>query len=355
MTDKRDLAIFRGKRVLLTGDTGFKGSWLALWLSELGADVTGISLPAAPSNVLFPQLATLIRHQDGDIRDLASLIRLTREVRPDFVFHLAAQSLVRPSYADPQATFATNLLGSVNLLEAVHQTESVSALVYVTTDKCYRNEGTSKGFDEEDELGGRDPYSASKACAELAFGAYRESFLNGRAAFGAASARAGNVIGGGDRAIDRIVPDTIAALEARKPVVLRNPSHVRAWLHVLDPLYGYLALAAALVRDPARFSGAWNFGPGEKGVRSVEDLARAIIARWGSGDIAYGSAEAQPHEATALRLSSEKARRELAWQALWPFERAAAETASWYRAVRDGSPPLDVSRQQIRRYLDELP
>lgn len=355
MTNKRDLAIFRGKRVLLTGDTGFKGSWLALWLSELGADVTGLSLPAAPYNVLFPGVAPLIRHQDGDIRDLPSLTRLTRGLRPDFIFHLAAQSLVRPSYADPQATFATNLLGSVNLLEAVRQTEGISALVYVTSDKCYRNDGTSNGFEEEDELGGRDPYSASKACAELAFAAYRESFLNGRPAFGAASARAGNVIGGGDRAIDRIVPDTIAALEAGKPVVLRNPSHVRAWLHVLDPLYGYLALAAALARDPARFSGAWNFGPGEQGKRSVEDLARAIIARWGSGDIAHGSNVAQPHEAAALYLSSEKARRELGWQALWPFNRAAAETASWYRAVLDGSSPLEVSRQQIRSYVEELP
>ena len=355
MTHKRDLTIFRGKRVLLTGDTGFKGSWLALWLSELGADVTGLSLPAAPYNVLFAGVAPLIRHQDGDIRDLPSLTRLTRDLRPDFVFHLAAQSLVRPSYADPQTTFATNLLGSVNLLEAVRQTEGISALVYVTSDKCYRNDGTSNGFEEEDELGGRDPYSASKACAELAFAAYRESFLNGRAAFGAASARAGNVIGGGDRAVDRIVPDTIAALEAGEPVVLRNPSHVRAWLHVLDPLYGYLALAAALARNPARFSGAWNFGPGEKGMRSVEDLARAIIAGWGSGDIAHGSAAEQLHEAAALYLSSEKARRELGWQALWPFERAAAETASWYRAVLDGSSPLEVSRQQIRTYVEELP
>jgi CDP-glucose 4,6-dehydratase len=354
MTDKQNLARFKGARVLLTGDTGFKGSWLALWLNELGAEVTGYSLPPRPESVLFPAVARLIRHVDGDICDLRSLSRLVRNVRPEFVFHLAAQSLVRQSYADPQATFATNLLGSVNVLEAVRLTDGIRALVYVTTDKCYRNDGTSTGFREDDELGGRDAYSASKACAELALQAYRQSFFSARQGLGAASARAGNVIGGGDRAADRIVPDTIAALEAGTPVVLRNPSHVRAWLHVLDPLHGYLVLAAALADDPGRFAGAWNFGPGREAMRSVEDLARAIILRWGSGDIAYGSSEREPHEAPALYLSSEKASRELGWRALWPFERAAAETASWYRAVRAGERPVDVTREQIRRYTAEL-
>ena len=269
--------------------------------------------------------------------------------------NFAAQSLVRQSYADPQGTFATNLLGSVNLLEAVRRTDSVSTLVYITTDKCYRNDGSSKGFREEDELGGRDSYSASKACAELALDAYRESFLNMRAHFGAASARAGNVIGGGDRSVDRIVPDTIAALEAGRPVVLRNPSHIRAWLHVLDPLYGYLTLAAALAKDPKRFTGPWNFGPGESGMRSVEELARAIVAGWGSGKIDYGSGKAGPHEAPALYLSSEKAARELGWRAQWPFERAVSETVAWYRSVRDGNSPLQVSREQIRRFVETLP
>lgn len=354
MTNKSDLSLFKGRRVLLTGDTGFKGSWLALWLSELGAEVTGYALPAEPSNVLFPALVPLIAHRDGDIRDPASLSRIMREARPEIVFHLAAQSLVRQGYADPQGTFATNLLGSVNLLEAVRTTDSVRALVYVTSDKCYRNDGTRTAFREDDALGGADPYSASKACAELAFQAYWQSFFAARGGLGAASARAGNVIGGGDRAADRIVPDTISALETGKPVRLRNPAHIRAWLHVLDPLHGYLALAAALLHEPVRFSGAWNFGPAETGMRSVEDLARALIARWGSGAIASGAPQKGPHEAAALYLSSEKARRDLGWQALWPFERAAGETALWYRAVRDGSPPLEVTRQQIARFTSEL-
>ncbi len=288
IADKLDLGVFAGKRAVLTGDTGFKGSWLALWLSDLGAKVTGLSLPGTPENVLFRAVAPLIRHIDGDIRDPQVLRQTLREAKPEFVFHLAAQSLVRQSYIDPQATFATNLLGSVNLLEGVRQTEGIRALVYVTTDKCYRPKPTREGYREDDELGGEDPYSASKACAEIAFHAYRQSFLAQRRALGAASARAGNVIGGGDRASDRIVPDTIAALEAGRPVVLRNPAHVRSWLHVLDPLYGYLKLAAALARDPARYSGPWNFGPGPGAMRSVEELARAIIAAWGAGEIAYG-------------------------------------------------------------------
>src|SRR5438094_5574791 len=267
---KLDPSIFAGKRVLLTGDTGFKGSWLALWLSELGAEVTGLALPSTPANVLFPALRPLIRHIDGDIRDLEVVVRAMSEARPEFVFHLAAQSLVRQSYVDPQTTFTTNVLGSINVLEAVRRSDGVRALVYVTSDKCYRSNEVPDGYREEDELGGRDPYSASKACAELAFRAYRESFLAGRAGLGAASARAGNVIGGGDRAADRIVPDTIAALESGRPARLRNPGHIRSWLHVLDPLYGYLMLAAALARNPAGFSGHWNFGPGREAMRSVE-------------------------------------------------------------------------------------
>ena len=351
--DNLDLTIFAGKRILLTGDTGFKGSWLALWLSELGADVTGFALPCLPANVLFPGIAPFIRHIDGDIRDLESVLRTTKDVQPEFIFHLAAQSLVRRSYVDPQTTFATNVLGSTNLLEAVRRSEGVRSLVYVTTDKCYRIKETPSGYREEDELGGGDPYSASKACAEVVFHAYRESFLARRDGLGAASARAGNVIGGGDRAADRIIPDTIAALEMGKPAMLRNPGHVRSWLHVLDPLYGYLMLAAVLARNPARYSGPWNFGPGEEAMRSVEDLVRAVIAAWGSGKIAYDSNTGAPYEAAALYLSSDKARRELGWRALWSFERAAAETVHWYRSVGEGLAPLDATREQIRAYMAE--
>jgi CDP-glucose 4,6-dehydratase len=353
IADGFDLDLFAGKRVLLTGDTGFKGSWLALWLHELGAEVTGLSLPCTPSNVLFPEVAPLIRHLDGDIRDLNTVLRVTRETRPDFVFHLAAQPLVRQSYIDPQSTFATNVLGSTNLLEAVRITDGIRALVYITSDKCYRNKEWIWGYRENDELGGRDPYEASKACAELVLRAYRDSFFVGRAAFGAASARAANVIGGGDRAVDRIVPDTIAALEAGRPVLLRNPRFVRAWQHVLDPLYGYLRLAAALVQDPLRFSGAWNFGPGGDALRSVEELAQAVLSAWGSGEISYQSTEDAPHEAGILHLSSEKARIELGWQALWPFERAAAESVAWYRAVNEGRSPVETACDQIHAYMTE--
>lgn len=347
---------FAGKRVLLTGDTGFKGSWLALWLSELGAEVTGVALPADPANLLAHEVARakLVHHVDGDIRELDAVRRAMAAARPDFVFHLAAQALLRRSYAEPQPTFATNVLGSVNVLEAVRQSDSVRALIYVTSDKCYLNKERHEPYRENDELGGCDPYSASKASAELAFRAYGDSFFARRAALGAASTRAGNVIGGGDRSADRIVPDTIAALETGKPVVLRNPNATRPWQHVLDPLYGYLCLAAALARDPRRFSGAYNFGPEEGAIRTVDDLTRAVVRAWGKGEIVHRPDPDAPHEATLLHLSSAKAQRMLGWRAQWNFDRAAAETARWYRAVADGAAPLAVSRAQIAAYGNEL-
>lgn len=356
MVSRDIFAAFAGKRILVTGDTGFKGSWLTLWLAELGAEVTGLALPAEPANLLARAVADakLVRHVDGDIRDLDTVRRTLTAARPDFVFHLAALALLRRSYAEPQATFATNLLGSVNVLEAVRQTDDVRSLVYITSDKCYLNKERYEPYREDDELGGPDPYSASKACAELAFRAYDRSFLSHRNGFGAASARAGNVIGGGDRSPDRIVPDTIAALEAGKPIVLRNPGATRPWQHVLDPLYGYMRLAVALVRDPHRFRGAYNFGPDETAIRTVDDLARAMVRAWGSGEIVHRPDAAAPHEATLLHLSSAKARERLDWSARWDFERAAVETARWYRAVHDGASPLTASREQIAAYGREL-
>ena len=348
-----DLSAFAGKRVLLTGDSGFKGSWLALWLCELGADVTGLSLPCTSANVLFPEVAPLIRHLDGDIRDLGIVQRTMKEVQPDFVFHLAAQPLVRQSYIDPQSTIATNVLGSTNLLEAVRTTDGIRALVFITSDKCYRNREWTWGYRENDELGGRDPYEVSKACAELILQAYRDSFFQGRGGFGAASARAANVIGGGDRAADRIIPDAISALEAGRPVVLRNPNSIRSWQHVLEPLFGYLRLAVGLAQDPQRFSGAWNFGPGYDALRSVEELARAVLSAWGSGEIRYQIDQDAPHEAKILHLSSEKARAELGWETLWSFERTSAETVAWYRAVHAGHSAAETARNQIHAYMAE--
>jgi CDP-glucose 4,6-dehydratase len=229
----------------------------------------------------------------------------------------------------------------------------VRAFIFVTSDKCYLNREIHRGYVEEDELGGRDPYSASKACAEIAFRAYNESFL-ASCGIGAVSVRAGNVIGGGDRSQDRIVPDTIAALEAEKPVILRNPDAIRPWQHVLDPLCGYLQLAAALVSDPSGFRGAWNFGPDEQSARTVKDLAGAIVAAWGSGSIACQPNPTAPHEATLLYLSSAKAQRLLGWRPLWAFDRAARETTRWYRAVKDGCQPLAITRAQIADYSREL-
>jgi CDP-glucose 4,6-dehydratase len=342
--------------VVVTGDTGFIGSWLCLWLVELGAEVIGVALPPKAHNVLFQSLAAakLVDHFDCDIRDLEAIRRVIVAARPDIVFHLAAQALVRLSYADPQLTFATNVLGSVNVLEAVRACESVHSLVYITSDKCYLNKEWLWGYRENDELGGHDPYSASKACAELAFRAYCESFLCKRAGLGAASARAGNVIGGGDRSPDRIIPDTIAALEASKPIVLRNPRSTRPWQHVLDPLCGYLMLATALARDPKAFSGAWNFGPDERSIRTVEDVARLAVNAWGGGEVIHSSDSNAPHEATLLYLSSDKAHRLLGWQARWDFARAVSATIDWYRAVSNGMAPIDISQRQIRDYMSEL-
>lgn len=351
-----DFSCFSGRRVLVTGDTGFKGSWLTLWLAELGAEVTGLALPVEPTNVLYPEVAAagLVRHVDGDIRDADTVARVMAETKPDFVFHLAAQALVRRSYREPQLTFHTNVMGSVNVLEAVRHCDSVRALVYITSDKCYLNKEWNWGYRENDELGGHDPYSASKACAELAFHAYSASFLTHRPDLGHASTRAGNVIGGGDRSLDRIVPDTIRALEGGAPVVLRNPNATRPWQHVLDPLCGYLMLAAALAGAPQRFSGPWNFGPEDNAIRTVGDLTDALIRGWGDGTAEHRPDPNAPHEATLLHLSSDKAHRLLGWRARWDFDRAAAETAHWYRAVHDGGHPLDIARAQVRAYQAEV-
>jgi len=351
-----DLKVFAGKRVLVTGDTGFKGTWLSLWLSELGAEVLGLALPVEATNVLFPEVesAGLIHHVDCDIRDLEATRNTVAALRPDIVFHLAAQALVRLSYAEPQLTFATNVLGSINLMEAVRACDSVQAMVYITSDKCYLNKEWAWGYRENDELGGRDPYSASKACAELAFQAYSESYFLQRRHFGAATTRAGNVIGGGDRSADRIVPDTIKALEAGQPIILRNPQATRPWQHVLDPLCGYLRLGASLLKDPKQYAGSWNFGPEEHAIRTVDDLVRHAIHIWGSGDVVHRPDPNAPHEATLLHLSSGKAHRHLGWYAQWDFERAVTETVNWYRDVGRSVPALDVSRQQVASYQNEM-
>jgi CDP-glucose 4,6-dehydratase len=344
---------FRGERVLITGDTGFKGSWLSLWLSELGADVTGYALPPDSDEGHFRllELNERIRHVDGDVRDLDRLAALVAEVKPAFVFHLAAQALVRRSYQDPPGTFSTNVVGSVNLLEAVRREPAVRSLIYVTSDKCYRNKEWLWGYRESDELGGSDPYSASKAAAELAFTSYAESFFARRPGFGAASVRAGNVIGGGDWSDSRIVPDVVRALRAGDPVVLRNPSATRPWQHVLDPLHGYLRLALALIDDPQAHAGAWNFGPDDRSVRTVDDVARLAVETWGGGRVEHRPDPNAPHEANLLQLSVDKARARLNWHAKYDFTTAVRETLLWYRAVHEGRNPFEVSCRQIADHV----
>lgn len=350
----RALAIFRGKRVLVTGDTGFKGSWLSLWLSHLGAQVYGYALPPERAHDHFNllKLQDRITHQDGDIRDGDRLRAFVEHAQPEFVFHLAAQALVRRSYRDPKETFDTNVGGSVNVLEAIRATPSVRALVYITSDKCYKNREWVWGYRENDELGGRDPYSASKAAAELVFAAYGDSFFEMRNDFGYASVRAGNVIGGGDWSEDRIVPDCIKALSAGQPIVLRRPHATRPWQHVLEPLGGYLLLAAALRRDPKRYSSAWNFGPHAEANRTVQNLTQAIVAEWGAGTIEVQASGTDQHEAGLLHLNCDKAHHHLDWGSRWNFERTVRETVAWYRAMAGGADAFEVGTQQIRTYME---
>ena len=348
------LKIFKGRRVLITGDTGFKGSWLALWLQTAGAEVYGYALPPRTPDDHYSVLGLEggITHCDGDLRDLARLEQCFDRVMPEYVFHLAAQALVRPSYRDPKETFDINIGGSVNLLDCVRSCDSVRVLVYVTSDKCYLNREWVWGYRENDRLGGHDPYSASKAAAELVYSSYCSSFFANRPTFGYASVRAGNVIGGGDLAADRIVPDCFKALQSGKPIVLRNPAATRPWQHVLEPLGGYLLLAARLRKTPRQFSGSWNFGPRDSEMRSVQELANEIVAGWGSGRVEIRSVEGAPHEAGLLRLNCDKASHELQWAPRWNFQRTIKETVRWYKQVSEGVDPQAVSRAQIAEYLE---
>lgn len=347
---------FAGKKIFITGHTGFKGSWLAFLLHELGADVMGFALPpATPVNHFdLLKLDGKIRHVVGDIRDAALVSDTLQEFQPEFVFHLAAQALVRPSYDDPVSTFSTNVLGSVNLLEAVRHCESVRSLVYITSDKCYENVEWIWGYRENDQLGGRDPYSASKAAAEIAFSSYARSFFEQRALLGAASVRAGNVIGGGDWAVDRIIPDCIRAIEADIPVRLRNPGATRPWQHVLEPLSGYLLLAARLYENPKHWGGAWNFGPSTHEVRTVKNVAEVIVSHIGKGRVEVMESQTQVHEARLLQLNCDKAHQLLGWHPRWRVEKTLVATALWYKAVMNGGNAEEITRAQVHDFFPEL-
>ena len=346
---------FKGKRVLVTGDTGFKGSWLSLWLHELEAEVLGFALPPQKEDDHYNllQLGSMIRHIDGDIRDSKKVQEVFNDFQPEILFHLAAQALVRLSYQEPKITFDTNISGSVNILEAVRQSPSLKAAVYITSDKCYRNNEWVWGYRENDQLGGHDPYSASKAAAEIVFAAYCDSFFNAKDGFGIASARAGNVIGGGDWARDRIIPDCIRFLKANTPVLIRNPDSTRPWQHVLEPLSGYLTLAIKLLDNPKKISGSYNFGPKIQSIKTVKDLVDLSIKAWGRGEYKIFRENNAPHEAGLLHLNCDKADQMLGWGPLWDFDRTVLETVKWYKEVLDGKSALSMTKQQINSYMEE--
>jgi CDP-glucose 4,6-dehydratase len=349
--------VFEGRRVLVTGHTGFKGSWLCEWLLSLGAEVSGFALGAPTEPSLFHELGLadrLARHEIGDVRDLEALAGSFEAASPEVVFHLAAQALVRRSYEQPVDTYATNVMGTVNVLEAVRGSDGVRAVVNVTSDKCYENRETGQAYCETDALGGWDPYSSSKGCAELVTAAYRRSFFGEGSPVRIASVRAGNVIGGGDWAADRIVPDCIRSLTKGEPILVRNPDAVRPWQHVLEPLSGYLHLASRLIEGGPEFDGAWNFGPQEHGTVRVREVVDAIVDAWGSGSWeTLGGIVEQPHEARLLSLDVSKSRGALGWRPLYGVASAVRMTADWYAARHAGSDPGALTRGQIDGYVDE--
>jgi CDP-glucose 4,6-dehydratase len=350
-----DPKVFADKNVWISGASGFKGSWLAEWLLALGANVHGLSLPPETKPALFQQLSleTRIRHTYGDIRDSKVVRESLRIAAPDFIFHLAAQPLMRRSYQLPVETWETNVLGTIHVLEALREFAEPCAAIFVTTDKCYDNREWHYGYREEDPLGGHDPYSASKAAAEMVIASWRKSFFRGHGVR-IASARAGNVIGGGDWAEDRIIPDAIRALQAGQAIPVRNPASTRPWQHVLEPLSGYLSLAAQLFAPDKIIDSAFNFGPTFESNRSVADLVRAILQYW-PGDWKDCSDPSAVQEAHHLHLTTDKAFRLLDWSPRWAFNQAVRNTVEWYRSASQFAPGdhqrfIDLTRGQIELF-----
>lgn len=343
---------WKGKRVFLTGHTGFKGGWLALWLDALGANVTGYSLAPSSDPNLY-QVAGVEGHVHsviGDIREHALLNKAISEADPEIVFHMAAQSLVRPSYIMPVETFDVNIMGTVYLLDMIRMTPGVRVFINITSDKCYENRELDRGYREGDMLGGYDPYSCSKACSELVTAAYRSSFFSeGKTVL--ATVRAGNVIGGGDWSVDRLVPDCIRALLSDTPLVLRNPHSIRPWQHVLEPLSGYLLLAERLFNTGHQFAGAWNFGPRSDDARSVEHVVLELCKLWGKQNAITVDTNRQLHEAKRLALDCSKANRELGWHPRWSLAEALEATIEWVKAYKSGADMHEICLSQIEKYI----
>ena len=351
-----DQAFWHGKKVFLTGHTGFKGSWLTLWLQALGARVTGFAL--APDTT--PNLFTLGRVEDGiesiigDIRDRALLTEAMKSAIPDIVIHMAAQPLVRESYVTPVETYETNVMGTVHVLDAIRQVPGVRSVVIVTTDKCYENREWEWGYRENEAMGGYDPYSSSKGCAELVTSAYRNSFFNpatySKHGVAVASGRAGNVIGGGDWAADRLIPDIMRAISRGETVNIRNPHAIRPWQHVLEPLSGYLILAERLYTDGPRFADAWNFGPNDSDAQPVQAIVERLTSQWGDGARWSLDGGEHPHEATFLKLDCSKARARLGWRPRWDLNHTLDSIVAWYKAAARNEDVKAVTLAQIDKY-----
>lgn len=350
-----ETSFWKDKRVFVTGHTGFKGTWLSLWLHSLGAIVTGYALqpPTNPSLYKLCGADELLSSIIADVRNKEALNQTIQNAQPEILFHMAAQPLVRYSYLNPVETYETNVMGTVNLLESVRECKSVRAVVNITTDKCYQNNEWYWGYRENDPLGGYDPYSASKACSELITASYRKAFFNDKNSVALASVRAGNVIGGGDWAEDRLIPDCIKSLLKSEPIMIRNPNAIRPWQHVLEPLCGYLMLAEQLYKDGTDFTEAWNFGPDDTDVKTVEWIVNTMCQKWGNAasfTIVEGD---HPHEAQYLKLDCSKARQKLNWHPRWNLGMALDKVVEWTLAYKDGKDMSKVCLNQIADYCGE--
>ena len=345
---------WKGKRVFLTGHTGFKGSWLSLWLQLMGAEVKGFSLtpPTTPSLFAEANVAQQMQSEIGDIRDFSKLSESIRSFNPDVLLHLAAQPLVRLSYKEPIETYSTNVMGTVNVLEASRYASHLKAIVVITTDKCYENREWEWGYRENEPMGGHDPYSNSKGCAELVVSAYRRSFFHTNDTAAVASARAGNVIGGGDWAEDRLIPDILRAFEKQQPVIIRNPLSTRPWQHVLEPLSGYLVLAQQLYNQGNAFAEGWNFGPKDDDCQTVQWILDKMVYFWGEGAHYQIDNSEQPHEANFLKLDCSKAASRLKWHPQWRLEQTLEQIIQWHRAWLQGEEMQTHCLREIKEYMN---